>query len=155
MKSGSASNSFLRNPSRKTSTNNIKQQGGRCVLIFFSFFFLVKKRSFPQKVEQTEGSTLTEHMGAKWYWNQSHLLFFFYLQRHDLHALHPQWSPSLRTSLYQTNTWRRKQLHCIDNKTISQFSSTKGSAGISGNNNYSMTARFSPSNTNNLTSLKC
>lgn len=57
MESGSASNSFLRNPLRKTSTNNINNRmGDVCCFVII----LVFKRSFPQGQNRRIN---TEHMG--------------------------------------------------------------------------------------------
>lgn len=148
MKVGLLQISFLRNPSRKTSTNNINNRVGDVCCFFFKFLV---KRSFPQG--QTDRRINTEHMGREMILNQS----CFYLQRHDcMHYIcsdHLLWG-TLFFFFKSNQHLRRKQLHCIDNKTMSQFSSTKGSAGISGNN-YSMMVRVSPPNTNNWTSLKC
>lgn len=133
---------FLRNPSRKTSTNNINRRGQSCaVSIFFFFSRLWVRRVFPQEGKQTEEWTLNK-TGSKMILNQRHLLFVGYRQDCMQYicsgGLLPGTSPA---SWNQSNTSRRKQLHRTDNKTMSGgSSSTKGSAGISGNH-YSVRRR--------------
>lgn len=94
-----------------------------CAVLFFVFVFLWWGGAF-HRGKQTERSTLNTRAG-RWYWT-SHLLLSTMTW---LHALHLQYSPFQRISMQH---FGRKQSHCIDIKTSSRFSSTKGSAGISG-----------------------
>lgn len=132
--SGSASNSFLRNPSRKRHQQTTWTTGWEMCAVFL---FLVKRSFSTGGFKQTEGSTLNTWAGNDVVTRVTCLFFYIY-KRHD--CMHYICSDHLfRGALNQH--LRRKQLHCIDNKTISRLSSTKGSAGISGID-YSMTASF-------------
>lgn len=112
-------------------------------LFFFFFFFfrLLVRRVFPQEGKQTEEWTLNK-TGSKMILNQRHLLFVGYRQDCMQYICSGGLLPGTSAAFWNhSNTSRRKQLHCTDNKTMSGgSSSTKGSAGISGNH-YSVRRR--------------
>lgn len=109
----------------------MNRRGQSCAVSFFFFFFrLLVRRVFPQEGKQTEERTLNK-TGSKTRLKQRHLLLLGYRQDCMQYicsggGLLPGTSPAFWN---QSNTSRRKQLHCTDNKTRSAgWSSTKGSA---------------------------
>lgn len=108
MEGGSASILFFKKPFAKDIYKQHKQQDGRCVLFQYNFFFFKWREVFHRG--KAEGWTLNTRAGIL---NQSHLLLS---TKTRLHALHLQRSLSPR--------WR-KWSHCMNNKTMSQFCSTK------------------------------
>lgn len=124
MKSGSASNSFLRNPSRKTSTNNINNRVGDVCCFAFSFSF--SEEEFSTGVNRQKDQHWTHGQG-KWYWTR---VTCFYLQRHVCMHYMCTFSEDL---LFVKATLQKKTIALHETTRQSQFCSTKGSAGISGN----------------------